>query len=137
MSIEVLKSLQSPILHKLESASLTNLADVLFAYSTASSDMLSVAQGELAEGEVSFVNKLQKAVNDKVLLLEYCNTLSSTKLQWALARYQSRKIAPNYHLDVSNAILSRQEMSKVSSVSHAIYKDIVKQILTKRKVLTP
>ena len=91
MSIEVLKSLQSPILHKLESASLTNLADVLFAYSTASSDMLSVAQGELAEGEVSFVNKLQKAVNDKVLLLEYCNTLSSTKLQWALARFKAAK----------------------------------------------
>ena len=42
MSIEVLKTLQSPILHKLESASIANLADVVFSYSTASNDMLSV-----------------------------------------------------------------------------------------------
>jgi len=68
-----------------------------------------------------------------VILIEYFNTFNTTKVQWALSRYQSRKIAPNYHLDVGNAVLSRQEMSKVSSVSHALYKDIVKQTLAKRK----
>jgi len=40
MSVEVLKMLQSPILNKLQSASIANISDVLFAYSVASPDML-------------------------------------------------------------------------------------------------
>ena len=46
MSIEVLKTLQSPILHKLETSSIANVSDVLFAYSTASNggDMLALPQ---------------------------------------------------------------------------------------------
>lgn len=40
MSVEVLKTLQSAILHKAKDASVANLADILFAYSTASPDLL-------------------------------------------------------------------------------------------------
>ena len=60
MSIEVLKTLQSPILHKLENSSISNVSDVLFAYSTASNggDMLAPPQEDLPSGEVSFVNKV-------------------------------------------------------------------------------
>lgn len=87
MSIEVLKTLQGPILHKLESATISNLADVVFSYSTASNDMLSVPQSDLSNKEVSFVNQVQKAIQDKVVLMDYFNTFNSTKLQWGLARY--------------------------------------------------
>ena len=40
MSVELLKTMQSAIIHKLEPASIANIADILFAYSTASPDML-------------------------------------------------------------------------------------------------
>ena len=40
MSIQLLQTLQKPLLHKLESASIANISDLLFAYSTASPDML-------------------------------------------------------------------------------------------------
>lgn len=135
----MLKTLQGPILHKLESASVANIADVLFAYSTASNggDMLCTAQEHLPDGEVSFVNKVQKSLEDKVIMLDYFNTINTTKAQWALSRYQTRDIVPSYHLDAANAIVSRQDLSKVSSVSHAIYKHIVDVSLSKRKVFTP
>lgn len=40
MSVEVLKTLQGAIIHKLEPASIANISDFLFAYSSASPDML-------------------------------------------------------------------------------------------------
>ena len=138
MSVEVLKTLQAPILHKLETSSIANLSDVLFAYSTASNggDMLAVAQEDLPEGEVSFVNRVQKSLQDKVILLDYFNTFNATKAQWALSRYQSRKIAPSFHLDPANALISRQEIGKVGSVSHATYDHFAKVTMDRRKVFT-
>ena len=139
MSVEVLKSLQKPILKKLEPATIANLSDVLFAYSTASPDMLET-KNDLAlddpNREVGFVHQVQKALNDKVILLDHFNTLNSTKAVWALSRYQAHSLVPNYHLDVANVLLSRQDIGKVSSVSHAIYKDIGSQILEKKKMST-
>ena len=138
MSIEVLKTLQGPILHKLETASIANISDVLFAYSTASNggDMLSVAQEDLPDGEISFVNKVRKSLHDKVILLDYFNTFNSTKAQWALSRYQTRDIVPNFHLDPANALISRQEIAKVGSVSHAIYDSFANATMDRRKVFS-
>lgn len=105
-------------MHKLESASIANVSDVLFAYSTASNDMLAVPQTEMPKGEVSFVNKVKKALHDKVILFDFFNTFHSTKALWALSKYESRKLAPSYHLDAGNTLMSRAELGKVSSVSH-------------------
>ena len=69
--------------------------------------MLCLAQEELPDGEVSFVNKVQKSLEDKVIMLDYFNTFNTTKAVWALSRYQTRHIVPSYHLDAGNAIISR------------------------------
>ena len=113
-------------MHKLESATITNVSDVLFAYNTASNDMLAVPQTDLPKGEISFVNKVKKALHDKVIMFDHFNTFSSTKALWALSRFESHKIAPSYHLDAGNVLMSRADLSKVSSVSHGIYRDIIK-----------
>ena len=92
MSVEVLKSLQKPILKKLEPATIANLSDVLFAYSTASPDMLETKNYLALDDpnrEVGFVHQIQKALNDKVVMIDYFNTLNSTKAVWALSRYQA------------------------------------------------
>ena len=91
---------------------------MLFAYSTASNDMLAVSQTDMPKGEVSFVNKVKKALHDKVILFDFFNTFHSTKALWALSRYESRKLAPSYHLDAGNTLMSRADLGKVSSVSH-------------------
>ena len=145
MSIELLKTLQDPIIHKLEPASIANISDVLFAYSSVSPNMLEEepaapvdlvklnegleAASEFTTGmddKVGFVHQVQKALSDKIILHDMFNTFNSAKALWALSRYQARSLTPSYHLDVCNVIMSRQDLGKVSSVSHQIYEDINK-----------
>ena len=59
MGLEVLKVLQHSILLKIEASSVSNIADILFAYSEASPALLD------SEG-INFVGKLEKAVFDKI-----------------------------------------------------------------------
>ena len=85
----------------------------MFAYSTASPDML--LQEHNDELKV-FVDRLEKTVQDKMILKDYFNTLSTTKIQWALAKYANKDLNPLYASDVAAAILPRSEHSVVKSV---------------------
>jgi hypothetical protein len=53
--------------------SMANIADILFAYSSASPCMLS---NDFPE----FVNRLEKTVQEKIGLRDYFNTLTTTKI---------------------------------------------------------
>ena len=55
---------------KLETASISNVADVLFAYS------LTGCKSLLTE---SFVGQLRKGLNDKVVIKDYFNSFNATK----------------------------------------------------------
>ena len=109
MSLQVLKSLQSPILKKLDSASISNVADVLFAYSLTGSDLLLTEE---------FVGKLRKSVHDKLIIKDYFNSFNATKAQWALAKHQTKDLTPAFNMDVANPILSRADIAKVEQISH-------------------
>jgi len=138
MSIQLLKTLQGPILKKISTnrvvnvsePSLANLADILFAYSAASPDML--LQDNNKELRV-FVDRLEKTVQDKMILKDYFNTLSTTKIQWALAKYANKDLNPLYASDIAAAILPRTEHSVVKSVAHATYNEIANETVKKKK----
>jgi len=52
---------------------MANIADILFAYSSASPCML-------ANDFPEFVNRLEKTVQEKIGLRDYFNTLTTTKI---------------------------------------------------------
>ena len=79
LSQEVLRSLQAPILHKIETGTIANLSDILLAYS-------SVAPSLLDTKELNFVGQLEKSVIDKLVTKDYFNTLNTTRILWALAK---------------------------------------------------
>ena len=88
MSLEVMKTLQPTILLKLENSSLSNISDILSAYSQ-------VSPTRLDSKSLNFVGKLEKAVVDKISTKEYFNTLNGTKIMWALSRHYNKDRAPN------------------------------------------
>jgi hypothetical protein len=57
----------------LSEPTMANIADILFAYSTASPCML-------ADDNPEFVNRLEKTVQEKFALRDYFNTLTTTKI---------------------------------------------------------
>jgi hypothetical protein len=119
----LLKTLQEPILKKLgtnrvvnvSEPSIANIADIMFAYSSVSPDMLD---------STKFVTLLEKAVQEKFVLKDYFNTLNTTKIQWALAKYNNRNLNPLFSYDIASVILPRTEHSVVKSITHATYNEI-------------
>ena len=116
MSVEVLKSLQKPILKKMEEASIGNCGDILFAYANADLDLLSRYVNK--DDQVTFVDTLQRHILDKFIIKDYFNTIHATKIQWALSRYHTQRLTPSFHLDVANVVISRLGVSKVANVHH-------------------
>jgi hypothetical protein len=84
-----------------------------------------------------FVNRLEKTVQEKIILKDYFNTLGTTKIQWALAKYANRTLNPLFASDVSAVILPRTEHSVVKSVSHATFNEIAAETLQKKKLTAP
>ena len=133
MSLELLKVFQGPILKKIgynrvvnvSEPSIANLADILFAYSMASPCMLS-------ENE-NFVMKIEKAIQEKMILKDYFNTLNTTKIEWSLAKFRNRDLNPLFANDIAAVILPRNEQSKVKSVQHATFNEISTAIMKTKK----
>lgn len=134
MSIEVLKSLQKPILKKLEEASIGNVGDILFAYTNADLSLLSRYVNK--DDQVTFVDTLQRQLLDKFIVKDYFNTTNATKIQWALSRYHTQRLTPTFHLDVANAVISRLSVSRVANVHHQIYNEIISESIKKKKGAT-
>ena len=65
---------------------------------------------------MNFGGKLEKAVIDKVVTKEFFNTLSCTKIMWALQKYYNRSRAPNS--DACEAIILRDDLLKAKVVVH-------------------
>jgi hypothetical protein len=72
MGRTVMQMLREPILQKAETASVANLSDVIFAYSTASLPATT-------EGRV-FFNKMEKVLLEKITVKDFFNTLNSTRI---------------------------------------------------------
>jgi len=124
MSRELLKALEQPIIAKLETCSIANLSDILFAYSN-------VALTENLKG------LLEKSVQDKLELKENFNTWNSTKILWSLAKFQNFIIAPGFNQDVSAVILPRNDLPIARSIDHAVPKMLITQTIEQKKNSTP
>jgi len=109
MGQEVLKALQPSIILKIESSSVSNIADILFSYSSASPALLD-------SKELNFVGKLEKAVLDKISSKDYFNTLSSVKILWALSNHYNKIRAPTH--DVCDVLIQRTDLAKAKGVVH-------------------
>lgn len=86
----------------------------------------------LSENE-NFVMKIEKAIHEKMILKDYFNTLNTTKIQWALAKFRNRDLNPLFASDVAALILPRTEQSKVKSVQHATFNEMSKAIMETKK----
>jgi hypothetical protein len=107
----VLKALQEPIIAKLDTCSIANLADIVFAYSQVS--LLNVK-------ELNFKGLIERSILDRVTLKDFFNTLNATKILWALAKQANNKISPGFNQDVGSAILARNDIPKARSIDHII-----------------
>ena len=128
MSIEVLEALQEPIIAKLDTCSIANLADIVFAYSQVS--LLNVK-------ELNFKGLIERSILDRVTLKDFFNTLNATKILWALAKQANNKISPGFNQDVGSAILARNDIPKARSIDHIIPRLFCEQIIEEKKNSTP
>jgi ABC-type antimicrobial peptide transport system permease subunit len=76
MGRSIMRTMQEPILKKLEVSSIGNLSDILFAYSLAC----------LPSTDRMFYNQIEKELHSKFVMKDYFNTLNSTRIQWALSK---------------------------------------------------
>lgn len=89
MSQELMKQLQQVVKEKMDDCSITNLADVLMAYNLVSEDLMDCPK-QLFKG------KIEKTVVEKVMLKEYFNALSATKIAWTLAKVTNKDLSPAF-----------------------------------------
>ena len=108
--------------------SIKNLSDLLFAYSAIAPVALNSKR--------QFLYDLEKAIYEKTILKDKFTTIDSTKILWALAKFENRHINPGFNRDVSSSILNRYSLSKVKSVSHRVPKALIFEILDRRKMQT-
>jgi hypothetical protein len=99
MSQELLRVMQGPILKKIgtervESVAdptISNIANVLFAYSMASPSML------IKANDSRFADLMEKALYEKTVMKDKFNTQDSTKAVWAFAKFRNRNLSPLFH----------------------------------------
>lgn len=72
---------------------------------------------------------LEKEADEKLALKEKFNTINSSRVLWGFSRFVNKQLSPSFNTEVSSVILSRSAFAKVPSVSHRMYRKVVKEVI--------